>query len=173
MRGKDPITTIMDLIAEDESRIESIYFLMSEENVKKELAKPWISFGSDEASQAPEGVFLKSNPHPRAYGNFARVLGKYVRDEKVIPLKEAIRRMSGLPATNLGLDHRGFIKEGMFADVAVFDPATISDRATFEKPHQYAVGMKHVFVNGVQVLKEGEHTGAKPGRALSGPGKTR
>jgi N-acyl-D-amino-acid deacylase len=173
MRGKDPITTIMDLIAEDESRIESIYFLMSEENVKNELAKPWISFGSDEASQAPEGVFLKSNPHPRAYGNFARVLGKYVRDEKVIPLKEAIRRMSGLPATNLGLDHRGFIKEGMFADVAVFDPATISDRATFEKPHQYAVGMKHVFVNGVQVLKEGEHTGAKPGRALSGPRKTR
>jgi N-acyl-D-amino-acid deacylase len=173
MRGKDPITTIMDLIAEDESRIESIYFLMSEENVKKELAKPWISFGSDEASQAPEGVFLKSNPHPRAYGNFARLLGKYVRDEKVMPLKEAIRRLSGLPATNLGLDHRGFIKEGMFADVVVFDPATISDRATFEKPHQYAVGMKHVFVNGVQVLKEGEHTGAKPGRALWGPGKTR
>jgi N-acyl-D-amino-acid deacylase len=171
MRGKDPITTIMDLIAEDESRIESIYFLMSEENVKKELAKPWITFCSDEASQAPEGVFLKSNPHPRAYGSFARLLGKYVRDEKVIPLKEAIRRLSGLPATNLGLDHRGFIKEGMFADVVVFDPATISDRATFEKPHQYAVGMKHVFVNGVQVLKEGEHTGAKPGRALWGPGK--
>jgi N-acyl-D-amino-acid deacylase len=170
MRGKDPITTIMDLIAEDESRIESIYFLMSEENVKKELAKPWISFGSDEASQAPEGVFLKSNPHPRAYGNFARLLGKYVRDEKVIPLEEAIRRLSGLPATNLGLDHRGLIKEGMFADVVVFDPATIADRATFEKPHQYAVGMKHVFVNGVQVLKDGEHTGAKPGRALWGPG---
>ena len=173
IRGKDPITTIMDLIAEDESRIESIYFLMFEENVKKELAKPWISFGSDEASQAPEGVFLKSNPHPRAYGNFARLLGKYVRDEKVIPLKEAIRRLSGLPATNLGLDHRGFIKEGMFADVVVFDPATISDRATFEKPHQYAVGMKHVFVNGVQVLKEGDHSGAKPGRALWGPGKTK
>jgi N-acyl-D-amino-acid deacylase len=146
---------------------------MSEENVKKELAKPWIKFCSDEASQAPEGVFLKSNPHPRAYGSFARLLGKYVRDEKVIPLKEAIRRLSGLPATNLGLDHRGFIKEGMFADVVVFDPATISDRATFEKPHQYAVGMRHVFVNGVQVLKEGEHTGAKPGRALWGPGKTR
>src|SRR6266478_1966968 len=123
MRGKDPITTIMDLISEDQSRIESIYFLMSEENVKKELAKPWISFGSDEASQAPEGVFLKSNPHPRAYGNFARVLGKYVRDEKVIPMKEAVRRLSALPATNLGLDHRGFIKEGMFGDVVVFDPA--------------------------------------------------
>jgi len=173
MRGKDPITTIMDLILEDQSRIESIYFLMSEENVKKELAKPWISFGSDEASQAPEGVFLKSNPHPRAYGNFARVLGKYVRDEKVIPMVEAVRRLSGLPATNLGLDHRGFIKEGMFADVVVFDPARISDRATFENPHQYAIGVKQVLVNGVQVIRDGEHTGAKPGRALWGPGKTR
>ena len=173
MRGKDPIETIMDLIAEDESRIDSIYFLMSEENVKKEIAKPWISFGSDEASQAPEGVFLKSNPHPRAYGNFARVLGKYARDEKVITLSEGIRRMSTLPATNLGLDHRGSLKEGMFADVVVFDPATIADRATFEKPHQYAVGMKQVFVNGVHVLKDGEHTGAKPGRALWGPGKTK
>jgi N-acyl-D-amino-acid deacylase len=140
--------------------------------VKKELAKPWISFGSDEASQAPEGVFLKSNPHPRAYGNFARVLGKYVRDEKVIPMKEAIRRLSGLPATDLGLDHRGFLKEGMFADVVVFDPATIADRATYEKPHQYAVGVKHVFVNGVQVLKDGEHTGAKPGCALWGRAKS-
>jgi N-acyl-D-amino-acid deacylase len=171
MRGKDPIDTAMDLIAEDESRVGTIYFLMSEDNVKKEVAKPWISFGSDEASQAPEGVFLKSNPHPRAYGNFARLLGKYVRDEKVIPMKEAIRRLSGLPATNLGLDHRGFLKEDMFADVVVFDPATIADRATFKKPHQYAVGMKHVFVNGVQVVKDGEHTGAKPGRALWGPGK--
>jgi N-acyl-D-amino-acid deacylase len=171
MRGKDPIETAMDLIAEDESRIGAIYFLMSEENVKKELSKPWISFGSDEASQAPEGVFLKSNPHPRAYGNFARVLGKYSRDEKVITLPEAIRRLSALPAANLGLDHRGNLKEGMFADVVVFDPASIADRATFEKPHQYAVGMKHVFVNGVQVLKDGEHTGAKPGRALWGPGK--
>src|SRR6266487_2459666 len=173
MRDKDPITTIMDLIAEDESRIDSIYFLMSEENVKKEIAKPWISFGSDEASQAPEGVFLKSNPHPRAYGNFARILGKYVRDEKVIPLKDAIHRLSGLPASNLGLDHRGFLKEGMFADVVVFDPGTVTDRATFEKPHQYATGVKHVFVNGVQVIKDGEHTGAKPGRALWGPGKVR
>ena len=171
MRGKDPIETIMDLISEDESRIGTIYFLMSEENVKKELAKPWISFGSDEASQAPEGVFLKSNPHPRAYGNFARVLGKYARNEKVITLPEAVRRLSALPATNLGLDDRGFIQDGMFADVVVFDPATIADRATFDKPHQYAVGMKHVFVNGVQVLKDGEHTGAKPGRALAGPGE--
>ena len=173
MRGKDPIDTMMDLIAEDESRIGTIYFVMSEDNVKKEVAKAWISFGSDEASQAPEPPFTKSNPHPRAYGNFARVLGKYVRDEKVIPMKEAIHRLSGLPATNLGLDHRGFVKEGMFADVVVFDPATITDRATFEKPHQYAVGVKHVFVNGVQVIKDGEHTGAKPGRALWGLGKVK
>ncbi|PYL54830.1 MAG: aminoacylase [Verrucomicrobia bacterium] len=171
MRGKDPIDTAMDLVAEDESRIGAVYFMMSEENVKKELAKPWISFGSDEASQAPEGPFLKSNPHPRAYGNFARVLGKYCRDEKVITLPEAIRRLSALPATNLGLDHRGFLKEGMFADVVVFDPATIADHATFEKPHQYATGVKHVFVNGDQVIKDGEHTSAKPGRALWGPGK--
>jgi N-acyl-D-amino-acid deacylase len=148
-----------------------MYFLMSEENVKKEIAKPWIAFGSDEASQAPEGVFLKSIPHPRAYGTFARVLGKYSRDEKLLSLSEAVRRLSALPATNLGLDHRGFIQEGMFADVVVFDPATIADRATFAEPRQYAVGMKHVFVNGQQVLKDGEHTGAKPGRALSGPGK--
>jgi len=173
MRGKDPIETIMDLIAEDESRIGTIYFLMSEENVRKEIAKPWISFGSDEASQAPESVFLKANPHPRAYGNFARVLGKYCRDEKIISLPEAIRRLSGFPATNLGLDHRGLLKEGMFADLVVFDPATITDHATFEKPQEYATGVKHVFVNGVQVIKNGEHTGAKPGRALWGPGKTR
>jgi N-acyl-D-amino-acid deacylase len=171
MRGKDPVETAMDLISEDESRIDSIYFLMSEENVKKEIAKSWVSFGSDEASQAPEGAFLKSNCHPRAYGNFARVLGKYVREEKVLTLADAIRKLSGQPATNLGLDHRGFVQEGMFADMVVFDPATIADRATFEKPHQYAVGVKHVFVNGVQVLKDGEHTGAKPGRALWGPGK--
>ncbi|CAN5529577.1 hypothetical protein BH18VER1_BH18VER1_00140 [soil metagenome] len=171
MRGQDPVETIMDLISEDESRIETIYFLMSEENVRKQVAKPWISFGSDEASQAPEGIFLKSNPHPRAYGNFARVLGKYVREEKLISLSEAVRRLSGLPATNLGLDHRGFVQEGMFADVVVFDPETIADHATFEKPHQYATGVKHVFVNGVQVLKDGEHTGAKPGRVLRGPGK--
>ena len=173
VRGKDPIDTAMDLVAEDESRIGAVYFMMSEENVKKEIAKPWISFGSDEASQAPEGVFLKSNPHPRAYGNFARVLGKYVRDEKAIALPEAIRRLSALPATNLGLDHRGFLKEGMFADVVVFDPATIADHATFEKPQQYATGVKHVFVNGTQVIKDGEHIGAKPGRALWGPGKVR
>jgi N-acyl-D-amino-acid deacylase len=146
---------------------------MSEENVKKEITKPWVSFGSDEASQAPEGNFLKSNCHPRAYGTFARVLGKYVREEKALTLEEAIRKLSSLPATNLGLDHRGFLQDGMFADVVVFDPATVGDKATFEKPHQYSVGMKHVFVNGTQVLKDGEHTGAKPGRAVWGPGKVK
>src|SRR3954468_10331858 len=171
MRGKDPIETAMDLIAEDESRIDTIYFLMSEENVKKEIVKPWVSFGSDEGSQAPEGNFLKSNCHPRAYGNFARVLGKYVREDKVLTVEDAVRKLSALPATNLGLDHRGLLQEGMFADVVVFDPATVGDKATFEKPHQYAVGMKHVFVNGIQVLKDSEHTGAKPGRAVWGPGK--
>src|SRR5437763_1701497 len=173
MRGKDPIETAMDLVAEDESRIGTIYYIMSEENVKKELKKPWISFGSDEASQAPEPPFTKSNPHPRAYGCFARVLGKYWRDEKVITLPEAIRRLSAQPAQNLELDHRGMLKEGMFADVVVFDPKTITDHATFDKPHQYATGMKHVFVNGVQVIKDGEHTNAKPGRALWGPGKVK
>lgn len=170
-RKTDPVETIMDLLLEDRSRIETIYFLMSEANIRKEIAKPWVSFGSDEASQAPEGAFLKSNPHPRAYGNFARLLGRYVREEKIISLAEAVKRITGMPATNLGLDHRGFVQEGMFADVVVFDPKTIADRATFEKPHQYSVGVKHVFVNGVQVLKDGEHTGAKPGRALWGPGK--
>jgi len=144
---------------------------MNEENIKKQIGRPWVSFGSDAASMAPEGAFLKSSTHPRAYGNFARLLGKYVRDEKVISLQEAVRRLTGLPATNLGLDHRGFLKPGMFADVVVFDPATIADRATFENPHQYSVGVKHVFVNGAQVLKDGEHTGAKPGKALWGPGK--
>src|SRR5437588_13130659 len=144
---------------------------MSEENVRKLIPLPWVSFGSDEASQAPEGVFLKSMPHPRAYGNFARLLGRYVRDEKLLPLEQAIRKLTSLPATNLGLERRGTLKEGYFADVVVFDPQTIIDRATYDKPHQYAVGVKHVFVNGTQVLKDGEHTGAKPGRALSGLGK--
>lgn len=171
MRGKDPVETIMDLILEDRSRVGTVYFLMSEENLKKELRQPWVSLGSDGASMAPEGVFLKSSTHPRSYGNFARLLGKYVREEKVISLTEAVRRLTGLPATNLGLDRRGFLRTGMFADVVIFDPAKIADTATFENPHQYAVGVKHVFVNGVQVLKDGEHTGAKPGRALWGPGK--
>jgi N-acyl-D-amino-acid deacylase len=171
-RGKDAIETLMDLLAEDESRIGTIYFLMSEENVRKLIPLPWVSFGCDEASQAPEGVFLKSLPHPRAYGNFARLLGKYAREEKLLPLEAAIHKLTGLPAANLGLDQRGLLKDGYFADVVVFDPATIADKATYAKPHQYAVGMKHVIVNGVQVLKDGEHTGAKPGKALMGPGKT-
>jgi N-acyl-D-amino-acid deacylase len=171
MRGKDPIETIMDLVYEDRSRVGTVYFMMSEENIKKQLRQPWVSLGSDAASMAPEGAFLRSSTHPRAYGNFARLLGKYVREEKVITLQEAVRRLSGLPATNLELDHRGFLKVGMFADVVVFDPKTIADHATFENPHQYSIGVKHVLVNGIQVLKDGEHTGAKPGRALWGPGK--
>jgi N-acyl-D-amino-acid deacylase len=170
-RGEDPVDTIMNLVLEDHSRVGTVYFMISEDNIRKQIKLPWVSFGSDAGSMAPEPPFTKSSTHPRAYGNFSRLLGKYVRDEKVIPLEEAVRRLSGLPATNLELDRRGFLKEGMFADVVVFDPATIADRATFDNPHQYAVGMKHVFVNGVQVLKDGEHTGAKPGRALWGPGR--
>jgi N-acyl-D-amino-acid deacylase len=170
LRNKDPWDTVLDLMLEDRTRIGVVFFLMSEENVKKQLKLPWVSFGSDAQSMAPEGVFLKSSTHPRAYGNFARWLGKYVRDEKLVPLPEAIRRMTGLPATNLGLRGRGFLKPGLYADVVVFDPATIADRATFEKPHQYSVGVRHVLVNGVPVLKDGEHTGALPGRALKGPG---
>ncbi|MGH9873089.1 MAG: N-acyl-D-amino-acid deacylase family protein, partial [Pyrinomonadaceae bacterium] len=138
MRGKDPVETIMDLVLEDRSRVGTVYFLIGEENIKKQIRQPWVSFGSDGASMAPEGDFLKYSTHPRAYGNFARLLGKYVREEKVISLAEAVRRLSGLPATNLGLDHRGFLRLGMFADVAIFDPQTIADRATFEQPHQYS-----------------------------------
>jgi N-acyl-D-amino-acid deacylase len=170
MRGTSPEDTIMDLIVEDGSRIDTIYFTQSEDIVRKAVALPWVSFCSDEASLAPEGVFLKSNPHPRAYGSFARVLGKYVRDEKVITLQEAIRKLAALPAQNLKIDRRGELKKGFFADVVVFDPATIQDHATFAEPQQYATGMLHVFVNGQQVLKNGEHTGATPGRALRGPG---
>ena len=171
MRGEDPVETIMNLVLEDRSRVGTVYFMMSEDNVRKQIVLPWVSFGSDAASMAPEPPFTKSSTHPRAYGNFARVLGKYVRDDKVLALPEAVRKLSGLPATNLELDRRGFLKEGLFADVVVFDPATIVDRATFENPHQYAVGMRHVFVNGAQVMRNGEHTGAKPGRALWGLGK--
>jgi N-acyl-D-amino-acid deacylase len=171
MRGKDPVETIMDLLLEDRSRIGTIYFLMSEDNIKKQIRQPWVSFGSDAASVATEGVFLRSAAHPRAYGNFARLLGKYVRDEKVISLTEAVRRLTSLPAANLGLKDRGLLQRGMFADVVIFDPQTIADRSTFENPHQYSVGVKDVFVNGQHVLKKGQHTGAKPGRALWGPGK--
>jgi N-acyl-D-amino-acid deacylase len=173
MRGTDPENTILDLVLADRTRVGVVFFLMSEDNVRKQVRLPWVSFGSDAASMAPEDPFTRSSAHPRSYGNFARLLGKYVRDEKLVSLEEAIRRLAALPATNLGLDRRGRLAPGMFADVVVFDPATIADRATFEKPHQYAVGMRHVFVNGVQVLKDGAHTGATPGRALKGPGATR
>ena len=171
-RGKSPEDVAIDLVIQDNSRVGTVYFLMSEENVQKQIALPWLSFGSDAGSMAPEGVFLKSNPHPRAYGNFARVLGKYVRDEKVITLEEAVRKLSALPAANLKLKRRGELKPGYFADVIVFDPLEIRDHATFDKPHQYATGMKHVFVNGTQVLRDGEHTGALPGRVVRGPGWT-
>jgi len=170
MRGKSPEETAMDLVIEDHSRVETIYFLMSEENLAKQIRLPWVSFGSDAGSPATEGVFLKSNPHPRAYGNVARLLGKYVREEKLIPLEEAIRRLTSLPATNLKIQQRGLLKPGYYADVVVFDPATVRDHATYEKPHQYATGVMHVFVNGVQVLKDGKHTGARPGRVVHGPG---
>ncbi len=172
MRGTTPEETIMDLIVEDGSRIGSIYFTQSEDIVRKAVSLPWVSFNSDAASLAPEGVFLKSNPHPRAYGSFARLLGKYVRDEKLITLEEAIRKLAALPAHNMGIDGRGELKEGFYADVVVFDPETIQDHATFIDPHQYATGMLHVFVNGEQVLKNGEHTGATPGRVVRGPGWT-
>jgi N-acyl-D-amino-acid deacylase len=171
MRGENPVDTIMNLVLEDRSRVGTVYFMISEDNIRKQIVLPWVSFGSDAASMAPEPPFTKSSTHPRAYGNFARVLGKYVRDDKVLSLAEAVRKLSGLPATNLELDRRGFLKEGMFADVVVFDPTAIADRATFENPHQYAVGMRHVFVNGAHVISNGEHTGAKPGRALWGVGK--
>jgi len=170
MRGKSPEETAIDLVIEDDSRVSTIYFLMSEENVKKQIGLPWVSFCSDAGSLAPEGVFLKSSTHPRAYGNFARLLGKYVRDEKVITLAEAVRRLTSLPAENLKLDRRGKLKKGYYADIVVFDPDTICDHATYEKPHQYATGVVHVFVNGIQVLKDGEHTDAKPGRVVRGPG---
>jgi N-acyl-D-amino-acid deacylase len=170
IRGTPPEDTAMDLVIEDGSRVNTVYFLMSEENVKKQLKLPWVSFDSDAASLAPEGAFLKANPHPRAYGNFARLLGKYVRDEKVIPLEEAVRRLTSFPCDTLRIQRRGRLQKGHFADVVVFDPARIQDHATFDQPHQYSTGVAHVFVNGVQVLRDGEHTGAKPGRVVRGPG---
>jgi N-acyl-D-amino-acid deacylase len=171
-RGKSPEETAADLIAEDGTRIQVVYFGMSEDNVRRAVGLPWMSFGSDAASMAPEGVFLKSSTHPRAYGNFTRVLGKYVRDEKAAALPDAIRRLTSLPATNLGLKDRGSLKAGYAADIVVFDPARVADRATFAKPQQLSTGVRDVFVNGVQVLKDGQHTGAKPGRVVRGPGWT-
>jgi N-acyl-D-amino-acid deacylase len=172
MRGTSPEETAMDLIVEDGSRVGTVYFSQSEDVLRRAIALPWVSFCSDEASLAPEGVFLRRNPHPRAYGSFARLLGKYVRDEGLMPLEEAIRKLTGLPAANLKLDRRGLLKQGFFADVVVFDPDTIQDHATFVEPHQFATGVRHVLVNGVQVIADGEHTGATPGRVVRGPGWT-
>ncbi|MEX2187249.1 MAG: membrane dipeptidase [Pirellulales bacterium] len=170
-RGKSPEETAIDLVIEDGSRVDTVYFMMDEENVKKNIALPWVSFCSDSAALSPEGAFLKSNPHPRAYGTFARLLGKYVRDEKVIPLETAIHKLTWLPARNLRLVRRGLLMDGYHADVVVFDPAKIADVATYDRPHQFATGMRDVLVNGVAVLRDGEHTGAKPGQVVWGPGK--
>jgi N-acyl-D-amino-acid deacylase len=172
LRGTPPEETIIDLVVQDQSRVGTIYFVMDEANLHKELARPWVSIGSDEGSLAPEGIFLKSNPHPRAYGAFSRVLGHYVRDQHVITIEEAIRRMTSLPAENLKLERRGRLKKGYFADLVVFDPAHIADRATYERPHQYATGVETVLVNGTLVLDRGDHTGATPGRVVRGPGWT-
>src|SRR6476661_6675319 len=161
MRGKSPEETAMDLVVEDDSRVGTVFFIMNEENVKRETGLPWMSFGSDEASPAPEGVFLKSQSHPRAYGNVARLLGKYVRDEHSTTLQDAVRRLTSLPATNIGIKQRGWLKPGYYGDVVVFDPARIQDHATFAKPDQLATGVADVFVNGVQVMRNGKHTGAK------------
>ena len=169
-RGKPPEEVVADLIVADGTRIQVVYFGMSEANVAREVALPWMSFGSDAAAMAPEGVFMKSSTHPRAYGNVARLLGKYVREEKRLSLADAVHRLSALPADNLKISDRGRLKAGYFADVAIFDPDKISDAATFAKPQQYAIGMRHVLVNGVPVLRDGEHTGATPGRFIKGPG---
>ena len=170
IRGTTPEETAMDLIVQDSTRVGVAYFLMNENNVQKEVALPWVSFGSDEASYAPEGVFLKSNAHPRAYGCFARVIGKYTRDEKLMTLQQAIYKLAKLPATNINLKKRGVLTVGNYADIVIFDPNTVQDHATYDKPHQYATGVSDVFVNGVQVLKNNEHTDALPGRFLKGPG---
>jgi N-acyl-D-amino-acid deacylase len=169
-RGTSPAITAMDLIVADDSRIGTVRFTMSEENVRKKIALPWVSFCSDSGSIAPEAPFTNAQPHPRAYGAFARVLGRYVREEGVIPLEEAVRRLTGFPAANLRLDRRGLLAAGSFADVVVFDPATVTDHGTFERPHQLATGVLHVFVNGERVLAGGRHTGATPGRFVRGPG---
>jgi N-acyl-D-amino-acid deacylase len=171
-RGQSPEETVMDLVVEDGSRVETVYFLMSEENIKKQIRLPWVSFCSDAASQVPEGVFLKSGAHPRTYGNFARLLGRYVRDEQVIALSEAIRRLTSLPATNLRIRDRGWIKPGYFADIVVFAPSKVQDHATYDQPHRLATGVVHVLVNGEPVIRDGQHTGATPGRVVYGPGRS-
>lgn len=170
MRGRSPEETAIDLVIQDRTRVSTAYYLMSEDNVTLGLSQPWVSLGSDEGAPAPEGVFLKSNPHPRAYGNFARFLGRYVREQKVTTLPDAIRRITHLPALNFKLKDRGCLDPGCHADIVIFDPATIADHATFDDPHRYSTGVADVFVNGVQVLKDGEHTGAMPGEVVRGPG---
>lgn len=170
IRGTDPEDTMMDLVIQDGSRVGTVYFLMSEENIKKQLQLPYITFGSDAGALANEGVFIKSSTHPRAYGNVARLLGKYVRDEQVITLQEAVKKLTSLPAEHLKIRNRGWLKQGYYADVVIFDPAKVQDKATFENPHQYAEGVEHVFVNGVQVLANGESTGEFGGRVVRGPG---
>lgn len=170
IHGKSPEETAMDLVVADGSRVGTVYFLMSEENIKKQVALPYMSFGSDAGSLSPEGVFLNSSTHPRAYGNFSRLLGKYVREEKIISIEEAVRKLTSLPATNFKIKKRGSLTKGFFADLAIFNPETIQDHATFDEPHQLSTGMIHVFVNGEQVLKNGSHTGALPGRVVRGPG---
>ena len=171
MRGTSPEDTAIDLVIEDGSRVGTAYFLMDEANVSRQVALPWMSFGSDAEAQAPTGNFLKSSTHPRAYGNFARLLGKYVRDEKRLTMADAVRRLTSFPASNLGIKDRGLLKPGMYADIALFDAATIADTATFDKPQQFAVGMRHVLVNGLPVLLDGQMTRNRPGRAVHGPGK--
>ncbi len=169
-RGVSPEDVAIDLVIADSSRVDAVYFLMSEENVRRKVALPWMAFDSDAESGGQGGVFDNWNPHPRAYGNFARLLGKYVRDEQVVPLKEAIRRLTSFPAENLRIERRGSLEPGNFADVTIFNPDSITDHATYDSPRQYATGMIHVFVNGEQVLRDGEHTGALPGRVVRGPG---
>ena len=164
MRGKSPEETAMDLVIEDGTRVGVAYFLMSEDNIRRQVALPWVSFGSDAGAPAPEGVFLKSSEHPRAYGNFVRVLAKYVRDEKVTTLEDAIHRLSAMPVENLSIPERGRLKNGYFADIVVFDPATVQDHATYDKPHQLATGVEHVWINGQLALKDGEATRAPSGR---------
>jgi len=172
LRGRSPADTIVDLIVEDGSRVNTIFFTMSEDNVRRQTALPWMMFGADAGAVAAEGLVLRNSTHPRAYGNFARLLGKYVREERTMPLAEAVRKLTSLPAATLGVRDRGSLKAGAFADVVLFDPVTIRDHATFETPHRYATGVSDVWVNGVQVVKGGAHTDAKPGRALRGPGWT-
>jgi N-acyl-D-amino-acid deacylase len=172
MRGTSPEETAMDLVLQDDSRIGTVYFLMSEDNIRRQIALPWVSFGSDAGSMAPAGAWLKSNPHPRAYGNFSRLLARYVREQNVITLGEAVRRLTTLPAETLHLQRRGALRAGYYADVVVFHADSVMDHATFERPHQFSTGMRDVFVNGVQVLRNGDHTGAKPGRVVRGPGWT-